>query len=166
MMEITCPENRLIGQMPAKSGRPLNFRRQRRARNIKHAANFCREGSELRGAEQLSGSGTREGNVDDRRDTAGTRCQDHNAVTEKDRFSNTVSYKQHRLVLVGPDALSSMFNVSRVMASKGAKGSSISRIFGSCTKARASATRCCIPAESSPESRSSVTYIGGRLGQA
>jgi hypothetical protein len=61
--------------------------------NIKHAANFCCEGSELRGAEQLSRSGTGEGNIDDRRDTAGTRRQDHNAVTQKDRFSNTVGYK-------------------------------------------------------------------------
>src|ERR1700690_464299 len=67
--------------------------RQRCARSVKHAANFCCEGSELRGAEQFGRAGTGEGNVDDRRNTAGTRCQDHYAVTQKDRLRNTMGYK-------------------------------------------------------------------------
>src|SRR5271170_7648231 len=76
----------LFNDTPAKS-------RQRCARSVKYAANFCCEGGELRGAEQLSRSGTGKGNVDDRRDTARTRRQDDHAVTQKDRFSNTVGYK-------------------------------------------------------------------------
>ena len=35
---------------------------------------------EAGGAEELSGARTVEGNVNDRRDAAGTRCQDYHAV--------------------------------------------------------------------------------------
>ncbi len=42
---------------------------------------------------------------------------------------------------------SSSCSISRVWASTAANGSSISNIFGSFEKARASAVRCCMPPE-------------------
>ena len=42
---------------------------------------------------------------------------------------------------------SSSCSISRVCMSTAAKGSSISRTFGSFEKARASAVRCCMPPE-------------------
>lgn len=44
---------------------------------------------------------------------------------------------------------SSRFMVSRVIASRAPKGSSISRKAGSCTSPRLMPTRCCMPPESS-----------------
>ena len=75
--------------------------------------------------------------------------EDDDAVGQVDRLVDLMGDEQHGLSAFTQIRSSSSCISSRVCASSEANGSSISRIFGSMTSARARLTRCCMPPDSS-----------------
>src|SRR3954468_19923874 len=86
---------------------------------------------------------------DDFLDASRPAGEHRDTVGQVDRFVDLMGHEQHGLLGLHPDPQQLLLHRSRVCASSEANGSSISRIFGSMTSARARLTRCCMPPESS-----------------